>query len=115
MYLKSQTLSVCLFSLHCLKPKKSLQIALTILGTICSSPVNSLVKKVCVSLGSDAISFKSSSGAQAMPTENMLIPLKIVEKKRNIVEFLLKVHVEKDLTCLISIQTEQMVLSEIGS
>lgn len=34
------------------------------------------MKKVCVSLGSDAISFKSSSGAQAMPTENMLIPLK---------------------------------------
>lgn len=94
--------------------------ALTILGTTCSSPVNSFVKKVCVSFGSDAISFKSSSGAQAMPTENMLIPLKIIQKKRKIVECLLKVHVEKvhvekDFICLIFIQTEQMALFEIGT
>jgi hypothetical protein len=42
--------------------------------TIGSNPVNSLVKKACDSLGLEAISLRSSSGAQATPTEKMVIP-----------------------------------------
>lgn len=42
--------------------------------TIGSNPVNSLVKKACDSFGFEAISFRSSRGAQATPTEKMVIP-----------------------------------------
>lgn len=42
--------------------------------TIGSNPVNSLVKKACDSFGLEAISFRSSRGAQATPTEKMVIP-----------------------------------------
>ena len=42
--------------------------------TIGSNPVNSLVKKACDSLGLEAISLRSSSGAQVTPTEKMVIP-----------------------------------------
>lgn len=42
--------------------------------TIGSNPVNSLVKKACDSFGLEAISFRSSKGAQATPTEKMVIP-----------------------------------------
>lgn len=42
--------------------------------TIGSSPVNSLVKKACDSFGLEAMSFRSSRGAQATPTEKMVIP-----------------------------------------
>lgn len=42
--------------------------------TIGSNPVNSLVKKTCDSFGLEAISFRSSRGAQATPTEKMVIP-----------------------------------------
>lgn len=42
--------------------------------TIGSNPVNSLVKKAWDSLGLEAISFRSSRGAQATPTEKMVIP-----------------------------------------
>lgn len=42
--------------------------------TIGSNPVNSLVKKACDSFGLEAMSFRSSRGAQATPTEKMVIP-----------------------------------------
>lgn len=42
--------------------------------TIGSNPVNSLVKNACDSFGLEAISFRSSRGAQATPTEKMVIP-----------------------------------------
>ena len=42
--------------------------------TIGSNPVNSLVKKAWDSFGLEAISFRSSRGAQATPTEKMVIP-----------------------------------------
>lgn len=42
--------------------------------TIGSNPVNSLVKKACDSFGLEAISLRSSRGAQATPTEKMVIP-----------------------------------------
>lgn len=41
----------------------------------CSRPLNSRVKKTCVSLGSDAMAFRSSIGAQATPTVNTVIPV----------------------------------------
>lgn len=47
---------------------------LMISETIGSNPVNSLVKKACDSLGLEAMSFRSSRGAQATPTEKMVIP-----------------------------------------
>ena len=40
----------------------------------CSRPLNSRVKKVCASLGSVAMARRSSMGAQAMPTENTVMP-----------------------------------------
>lgn len=43
-------------------------------GTKSARPVNSLVKKVWPSFGSDAIALRSSRGAQATPTENMVMP-----------------------------------------
>lgn len=42
--------------------------------TIGSNPVNSLVKKACDSFGLEAMSFRSSRGAHATPTEKMVIP-----------------------------------------
>lgn len=43
-------------------------------GAKFSRPVNSLVKKVCLSFGSDAIALRSSMGAQATPTVYMVMP-----------------------------------------
>lgn len=59
---------------YCWDSKKSLQMPLMTSETIGSSPVNSLVKKACDSFGLEAISFRSSRGAQATPTEKMVIP-----------------------------------------
>lgn len=53
---------------------KSLQIPRTIAGTNSASPVNSLVKKVWLSFGSDDIALRSSRGAQATPTAYMVMP-----------------------------------------
>lgn len=69
------------FLLYCLESKKSLQMPLITSGTICSNPVNSLVKKVWDSLGSEAMSFRSSRGAQATPTEKTVIPTVRRKKK----------------------------------
>lgn len=43
-------------------------------GTNSARPVNSLVKKVWLSFGSDDIALRSSRGAQATPTEYMVMP-----------------------------------------
>lgn len=59
---------------YCWDSKKSLQMPLMTSETIGSNPVNSLVKKACDSLGLEAISLRSSRGAQATPTEKMVIP-----------------------------------------
>lgn len=59
---------------YCWDSKKSLQMPLITSETIGSNPVNSLVKKACDSFGLEAISFRSSRGAQATPTEKMVIP-----------------------------------------
>lgn len=59
---------------YCWDSKKSLQMPLMTSETIGSNPVNSLVKKACASFGLEAISFRSSRGAQATPTEKMVIP-----------------------------------------
>lgn len=53
---------------------KSRQMPRTSGGTKSARPVNSLVKKVWPSFGSDAIALRSSRGAQATPTENMVMP-----------------------------------------
>ena len=53
---------------------KSRQMPRTSGGTKSARPVNSLVKKVWLSFGSDAIALRSSRGAQATPTENMVMP-----------------------------------------
>lgn len=53
---------------------KSRQIARTSGGTNSSRPVNSLVKKVWLSFGCDDIALRSSIGAQATPTEKMVMP-----------------------------------------
>lgn len=59
---------------YCWDSKKSLQMPLMTSETIGSNPVNSLVKKACDSFGLEAISLRSSRGAQATPTEKMVIP-----------------------------------------
>lgn len=41
----------------------------------CARPVNSRVKNTWLSLGSDAIAFRSSIGAQATPTAYTVIPV----------------------------------------
>lgn len=48
---------------------KSRQMPRTTGGTNSARPVNSLVKKVWLSFGSDDIDLRSSMGAQATPTE----------------------------------------------
>lgn len=59
---------------YCWDATQSLQMPLMTSGTSASNPVNSFVKKECSSFGLEAISFRSSRGAQATPTEKMVIP-----------------------------------------
>lgn len=59
---------------YCCDATKSPQMPLMTSGTSASNPVNSFVKKECSSFGLEAISFRSSRGAQATPTEKMVIP-----------------------------------------
>lgn len=59
---------------YCWDATQSLQMPLMTSGTSASNPVNSFVKKECSSFGLEAISFRSSRGAQATPTEKTVIP-----------------------------------------